>query len=110
MGGRKDRDTLILRDANAFSGQVAWLGDVCVGVDVHALMAKIAGGKDWQGDEWWMLLVQRQNVRGQRQLRYVELLEAKLTEEPATPVRIATQIRYRIRGAQTSPPLGSLEN
>ena len=111
MGGEgKGRDTLVLGNANAFAGQVAWFGDVCVGVDVHALMAKVAGGKDRQGNERRMLLVQRENVRRQRQLRYIEFLEAELPKEPATAVRLATQMQCRTRDVPTSPRLGSSEN
>lgn len=57
--------TLILRDTDTFSCEIAWLVDTRACVDIHALMAKVAGREDRQRDERRMLLVQSKNVGGQ---------------------------------------------
>lgn len=51
-------------------------------VDVHGLVPEVARWEDWQCDEWGVVLVEGEDIRGHRQLRDVELMEAQLSEEP----------------------------
>jgi hypothetical protein len=73
--------TLILRAPDALPAQIPGLGDTGILVNEYGLVAEEARGKDWQSDEGWVVLVKSQDIGGQRQLRNVEFLEAKLAEE-----------------------------